>query len=289
MSVAARTLRARADATSAPLPALRVRAERLAATVVLGEHGRRRAGMGEEFWQYRQAVPGDAASSIDWRRSARSDATFIRQTEWSAAQTVTLWSDAARSMAYPETGETKGERAALLALSLAILLTQGGERVGHAAPDLRAGTGRVQLDRLTALLGREGGGYDYGLPPAATRGTATHVLFSDFLAPGDELFERLTHIGRQGERGVLVQILDESEEAFPFDGRTEFRSMGGAVRFETERARALRGDYRSKLDERRRRLATLARRAGWLFHVHHVQTSPRAALIWLHGALGDVR
>ena len=62
-------------------------------SVAMGFHGRRRAGHGENFWQYRQAVPGDARSTVDWRRSGKSDQQFIREMEWEAAQTVSIWVD----------------------------------------------------------------------------------------------------------------------------------------------------------------------------------------------------
>ncbi len=47
-------LRQRAEALAATLPPLLVAAERVAATVAQGVHGRRRAGMGESFWQFRR-------------------------------------------------------------------------------------------------------------------------------------------------------------------------------------------------------------------------------------------
>jgi uncharacterized protein (DUF58 family) len=99
-------------------------AEMLAASVAMGVHGRRRAGHGENFWQYRQAVPGDPRSAVDWRRSGKSDLQFIREMEWEAAQTVSLWVDDAQSMDYRAEGSprSKGERAALLALAHAVLI-----------------------------------------------------------------------------------------------------------------------------------------------------------------------
>ena len=93
-------LRARAETLGHSLPALLAEAEHLAAHVMMGEHGRRRPGTGEDFWQYRAAQPGDALRSIDWRRSARSDQTYLRMQEWQAAQSVTLWVDGARSMSF---------------------------------------------------------------------------------------------------------------------------------------------------------------------------------------------
>ena len=77
----------------------------LAATVAMGFHGRRRAGNGENFWQYRQAVPGDPRSAVDWRRSGKSDQQFIREMEWEAAQTVSIWVDDAAVDGLPRGGE----------------------------------------------------------------------------------------------------------------------------------------------------------------------------------------
>ena len=125
-------LRAEAERLGQSLPALLAEAEMLAQTLMMGEHGRKRAGMGDEFWQYRAAHPGDEARAIDWRRSARADTPFVREREWQAAQSVSLWVDPSRSMGFSgATGRgTKSDRARVLALALGILLLKGGERVG---------------------------------------------------------------------------------------------------------------------------------------------------------------
>lgn len=128
-------LRHRAETTAAGLPPLLAEAEHLAANILLGEHGRRRAGMGNEFWQYRPAHAQDGARGIDWRRSARSDALFVREHEWQAAQSVVFWVDDAASMRFAGAASRpeKGARARLLALAAAIVLLRGGERVGLAS------------------------------------------------------------------------------------------------------------------------------------------------------------
>ena len=126
------TLRVEAERLGQSLPALLAEAERLSSALSLGLHGRKRAGQGADFWQYRPAMPGDSARSIDWRRSARSDAPFVREREWQASQGVTLWVDPSRSMQFQGASArpTKAGRAAVLALSLGISLLKGGERVG---------------------------------------------------------------------------------------------------------------------------------------------------------------
>ena len=125
-------LRRDAEQRAAGLPSLLALAERLAATVQLGAHGRRRPGSGETFWQYRAAQPGDPLSLIDWRRSARSDRLYVRELEWEAAESAVIWCDDAQSMDFKSAGveRTKADRAKLLSLSLAVLLTRGGERIG---------------------------------------------------------------------------------------------------------------------------------------------------------------
>src|SRR6478672_4684015 len=113
---AAAAVRDRAEQAAAALPPLLVAAERVATTVAQGVHGRRRVGQGETFWQFRQYEPGDAATRIDWRESAKSQRLYVRETEWEAAQSVWLWRDASPSMDYASTRglPTKRERADLL-------------------------------------------------------------------------------------------------------------------------------------------------------------------------------
>ena len=54
----------RAEQLASGMPALLVAAERVAATIVQGVHGRRRVGSGETFWQYRRYQSGDSAGAI---------------------------------------------------------------------------------------------------------------------------------------------------------------------------------------------------------------------------------
>src|SRR5271157_6489618 len=120
-------LRDRAEQAAAVLPPLLVAAERVAATVAQGVHGRRRVGQGETFWQFRQYEPGDSAQRIDWRESAKSQRLYVRETEWEAAQSVWLWRDASPSMDYASSPgtPTKRQRADLLLVALAALLVRG--------------------------------------------------------------------------------------------------------------------------------------------------------------------
>ena len=286
MTVAA-DLRARAGQLGQALPPLLAAADQLASSITMGEHGRRRVGTGDEFWQYRQVHSGDSARMIDWRRSARGDSQFVREREWQAAQSVSLWVDVAAAMRF--TGDKsrppKADRARLLALALAILLLRGGERVGLMGGLTPPRTGRAQADHLAQVLMQEDSA-DYGQPP--TTGIAPHgrvVLLSDFMGDLAGIEAAIGAATDRGARGVLVQVLDPAEQSFPFDGRTIFESMGGSLRFETLRATDLRGRYQDRLAERRARLADLARAAGWHLTTHDSGQPAQPALLWMYRAL----
>src|SRR5450756_1826850 len=82
------------------MPRLILEARRVASTVIHGMHGRRRAGSGENFWQYRHFMSGEPASNVDWRRSARDDHMYVREREWEASHTIWLWADRSKSMEF---------------------------------------------------------------------------------------------------------------------------------------------------------------------------------------------
>lgn len=280
-------LRTRAETEAARLPPLLARAEHLAGTVLLGEHGRRRAGLGDDFWQYRPVQPGDSLRMIDWRRSAKSDAQFVRQREWQVAQSVMVWVDQSASMTFTsdENTGTKADRARVLALALSILLIRSGERVGLSGTSLPPRRGEAQILRLTEMLLSDEAA-DYGAPEArAMLPHARAVFISDFLGDYEQVEAALFKAADRDVRGVVYQVLDPAEETFPFQGRAIFESMGGSLSHETRKASDLRERYLERLAERRERLKLLCRTTGWQFGGHDTAQSAQAALLWLYRAM----
>lgn len=279
---AAVALRARAEAAAAAMPELLLAAERLAAAVDPGAHGLRRAGSGDEFWQYRPATEGDPAQAIDWRRSARSDAAFVRERERQTPQAAAIWVAGGPGMDW--TGDsarpTKADRARLIGLALGLILLRGGERVAIGAADARAG--RMQAETLARDLLVAG---PADLPPPGTlRPQRRLVLIGDFL--GDPApVERLVHEAAGiAAGGALLQVLDPIEEAFPFSGAVRFRQPGGDAH-QTRNAGALRDRYLARLEARRGQLSRMAEAAGWHFGTHDTAAPPAQALLWLAEAL----
>lgn len=270
-----------AEALAARLPPLLLAAERLAATVQHGMHGRRRAGPGSAFWQFRRYQAGDAAATIDWRRSARSDQLFAREREWTAAQAVWLWRDGSSSMEFGR--PSKKERAGLLLLALASLLARAGERVGLLGAEAPPATGRGATARLAWELEHA---VPEGTPPF--RPLPRHarlVWLGDFLEPAEVLADRLGAYARLGLRGHLLQVLDPAEETLPYAGRVLFEGPEGEGSLLAGRAEALRPDYREALARHRAALASLAAGWGWSLAVHRTDQPPETALLALHGVL----
>ncbi|MDF1668301.1 MAG: DUF58 domain-containing protein [Roseovarius sp.] len=280
-------LRTHAETEAARLPPLLARAEQLAGAVLLGEHGRRRSGLGDDFWQYRPVQPGDSRRLIDHRRSARSDTQFVKQREWQIAQSVMLWVDNAASMRFAsESGlPEKADRARVLALAVAILLNRAGERVGLTGTALPPRRGETQVARLADALAQDTQD-DYGSPDM--RGMPAHgraVLISDFLGDISGAQNALTSAADRGVQGIVMQVLDPAEEAFPYQGRTIFQSVGGTLAHETLKASDLRDRYLERLAERKAELAQLCALTGWRYQCHHTSESAQTALLWLYRAI----
>lgn len=281
------TLRADAEEQARRLPALLARAEHLAGAVLLGAHGRRRAGMGDDFWQYRPAQIGDSRRLIDHRRSARGDQEFVREREWQIAQSVMLWVDQGASMRFASTNALpeKADRARILGLALAILLVRGGERVGLTGTDLPPRRGNAQILRLAELFCIDAEN-DYSPPEhRAMIPNARAIFISDFLGDIEAVHTALTKAADRGVHGVLCHVLDPSEEAFPFSGRTIFESMGGTLSHETLKANDLRDRYLDRLAEHKEELQSLCALTGWHYGLHHTDATAQSALLWLYGAL----
>ncbi len=281
-------LRAQAETEAARFPALLARAENLAGAVLLGDHGRRRAGMGDDFWQYRPAQVGDSRRLIDHRRSAQGDVQFVREREWQIAQSVMIWVDRGASMQFSSDKDlpSKGDRARLMGMALSILLVRGGERVGLTGTDLPPRRGNAQILRLAEFLS-DADDIDYSAPEHRAMIPNARALFvSDFMGPIDEVKLALAKAADRGVRGVMMQILDPTEEAFPFKGRTIFESMGGTLAHETLKAGDLRDRYLQRLADRKAELSELCALAGWQFYTHHTNQSAQSGLLWLYRAMG---
>jgi uncharacterized protein (DUF58 family) len=296
----AASLRDRAEAVAAPLPPLLVAAERIAATVAQGVHGRRRVGQGETFWQFRQYQPGDAAQRVDWRESAKSQRLYVRETEWEAAQSLFLWRDASPSMDYSSAGDipggdwpTKRARAELILVALACLLVRGGERLSLLGSGMVPLSGRIALSRLVELIERDGpqtASARAGLPAVEKLPRAGQlVLVGDFLEALDATNQVVAGFAAAGLGGHLLQVVDPAEEDLPFDGRVRFEGIEERDSLVISRVEGVRDAYAGRFRQHREGLQQIARAVGWSFAAHRTDRPPHLALLALHATLAPDR
>lgn len=272
---------------AARLPRLILEARRVAQTVIHGLHGRRRAGTGENFWQYRHFMNGEPSNNVDWRRSARDDHLYVREREWESSHTVWLWIDRSASMDFNShlTEWSKLDRALVVAFALAEVLVQGGERVG--IPGLMRPTANRNIIETMARVILHDPSEQPSLPPNfAPAPFSEVVLLSDLWSPIPEFQGILSQLAANGARGHVVQIVDPAEETFPYSGRVEFVDSESRGSITAGRAEKWRDDYQAIVANHRMALRAATDMSGWSFTVHRTDRGPTELLFAIHGRMG---
>ena len=270
------------------MPRLILEARRVAASVIHGLHGRRRAGAGENFWQYRRFTSGEPAQAVDWRRSARDDHLYVREREWEASHTIWIWPDRSPSMAFVSTlaSDRKLERALVVAFALAEVLVQGGERIG--IPGLmRPTASRNVIEKMAEAILHDTT-QRASLPPTfAPSPLSEIVLLSDLWSPLAEVHATIAQLAATGAHGHVVQIVDPAEESFPYSGRVEFIEPEGAGSITAGRAETWRNDYQEIVARHRAAIRAETDRRGWSFAIHRTDRPASELLLVLHSRMGD--
>jgi uncharacterized protein (DUF58 family) len=268
-----------------------------------GIHGRRKAGSGDDFWQFRTYSTGDNIRSIDWRRSARGDNLYIRQNEWQTSEDIWFWCDPSASMVYrsDKSLPSKSDCAHLLALSAASLYEQGGERLGVLNAHDKPTAGRFGLTRLAegfeinrqdaqdaqdALVTQNESQGTTPLPTTPPRlgalaSNAHIILVSDFLCEETDLLNTLKALSTNGVQGHLVHIIDPAEVDFPFTGRTLFKGLEQEGNHLSPRAEDFKHGYQTLMGGWMDTVRAMARHAGWGYSVQRTDESITKTLLYL--------
>jgi uncharacterized protein (DUF58 family) len=274
-------------ALAATMPRLILEARRVAATIIHGLHGRRRAGPGENFWQYRRFMSGEPAARVDWRSSARDDHLYVREQEWEAAHTVWIWPDRSASMSFKSALALDGklERTLVIAFALAEVLIEGGERVG--IPGLmRPTASRNVIERMAEVMLHDAAART-SLPTSFVSSPRTEVvLLSDFWSPIAEVQRTIAQLAATNAHGHLVQVVDPAEESFPYSGRVEFVEPEGAGAITAGRAETWREDYQARIERHRAAIRAETDHLGWSFVIHRTDRPASDLLLALHARLG---
>lgn len=276
-------LRQKSEAAAEAFPALLAQAEKAVSSVLHGEHAQRKSGGGEKFWQFREYTQFDRPQDIDWRQSAKTQRTYIRQKERQTTQKMLLWASNEPSMHFTSdtNTQTKHQSASVLALSLALLFSKGGEQVGLLGQS-RPGSSEVTLEKIA---------HDLSDPASYTPATkdlknmhiprnAGLVLISDFLSPIEELHETFKTLSAISDEGHIIQILDRAELTLPYQGRYIFTNPSEkSEKIHIQNVGSMRGEYIKRLEEHNQALKDLCRQYNWNFITHVTDTPPETTLL----------
>ncbi|MEH6404551.1 MAG: DUF58 domain-containing protein [Sneathiella sp.] len=248
------------------LPPLLLSAKKLARGFDPGIHGRRKAGVGEDFWQFKHYSIDTPASKIDWRQSAKRDQLYVKQNELETAESVWFWVDDCPNMQYRSNwaADSKLFNARVMSLAVSLLLSSSGENFGLLGISERATNGPVAFDRFAQDL------VSKHTPVLADTTTFTNlpkntriVLMSDFLTPFDKL-EKLVHSLSQNQcSGILVHFADPAEITLPFKGRNRFEGMQGDLSITIGQTENIQEEYQTLFSNHRASLQKLAQQSSW--------------------------
>jgi uncharacterized protein (DUF58 family) len=259
MSGAAGELRFLDPAVLARLGTLDLRARTIVEGFLSGLHRSPFRGFSVEFAEYRQYLPGDDISSIDWKVYARSDRYYVKKFEEDTNLDCHLLLDVSASMGYASRGLSKLEYASMLAASLAYLMNRQRDAVGLTAFDERIvsmlppGARPGHLYQLLLELERLklGTGTNVAKPlqvladGIAKRGMI--VLISDLLDDPDAVIDGIRPFRFRGTDVIVFHVLDRDELTFPFERATRFRDIEGSEEVMAVPA-VVRADYLAELN-----------------------------------------
>ena len=259
---------------------LEVRAQRLVEGFLSGRHKSPYIGRSLEFREHREYSPGDDLRHVDWKVWGKQDRLYVKQYEEETNLRATLLVDASASMAYRSASTpdamTKHEYAATAACALAYLFVRQHDAVGCVtfAEGIVTSTPsrnrRAHVATLAAALAIPASGAKTGLGEALTKAASTTpkrgitVLLSDLLCDPAELRRGLASLRARGADMVVLQVLDDDEIDFPFEGPTQFVGLESSVTLDAN-PRALRKEYLVALDRHQAaiRAACAAERADY--------------------------
>src|SRR5579862_6218408 len=224
-------------AVVARLGTLELKARAVVEGFLSGLHRSPFKGFSVEFAEYRQYIHGDDLATIDWKVFARSDRYYVKKFEEETNLDCHLLLDVSGSMAYGSGALTKFDYGAVLAASIAYLMTRQRDAVGLAAfsdriVEMVPATARA--DHLRALLvtldrlqpARE---TDLSKPLHQLADTLSKrgliVLISDLLDDPEAVVRGLKHFHYRGSEVIVFHVLDPDEVEFPFDRATRFEDL----------------------------------------------------------------
>ena len=195
-------------------------------------------GSSVEFAEYREYMPGDPISQIDWPVYARSDRYVIRRFHEDVSIRCYVLLDISGSMGYKGSGTmSKIEYACYLAASMLYVMIQQSDtsslitfdsqiRSYHEPTGTFTGLKPMLLD-LENLTPGNAGDIEAVLHNAAEliKGRALVMIISDFLQEPEKIIRGINHLYHDGKDVTLFHLMDPTEMNMAISGLLEVVSM----------------------------------------------------------------
>lgn len=195
-------------------------------------------GSSVEFAEYREYMPGDPISQIDWPVYARSDRYVIRRFHEDVSIRCYVLLDISGSMGYKGTGiMSKIEYGCYLAAAMMYVMLKQSDtsslitfdtdiRSYHEPAGSFVNLKPMLMELENLQLGKEGD-IEATLHKAAEliKGRALVVIISDFLQDPDKIIRGINHLHHDGKEVTLFHIMDPTEINMPLSGLLEVVSM----------------------------------------------------------------
>ncbi|HUT46208.1 MAG TPA: DUF58 domain-containing protein [Sedimentisphaerales bacterium] len=195
-------------------------------------------GSSVEFAEYREYMPGDPISQIDWPVYARSDRYVIRRFHEDVSIRCYVLLDISGSMGYKGSGAmSKIEYACYLAASMLYVMIQQSDtsslitfdsqiRSYHEPTGTFTRLKPMLLD-LENLKPGKAGDIEAVLHNAAEliKGRALVMIISDFLQEPEKIIRGINHLYHDGKDVTLFHLMDPTEMNMAISGLLEVVSM----------------------------------------------------------------
>jgi len=261
-------MRLKAEELSNKIPSLYVKADRIANTIWEGMHNRNKDGLGDNFWQFRKYEYGDPAHLIDWKKTAKSNETFIQEKELQTLQNFVIWRDTSRSMNFrsSESIDTKLYRANLFTLTLTIILSKSGENIVLNGLKSKLLKGGNAVNFVSNQI-NEKVTDSYKSRPNINeiKNNSDVILIGDFLNNINETEKTIKELSNRGINGIIIQILDPAERFFPYKGRINFNGLEGEKNILIGKAESVRNDYKKAIKIHIEKLEKLTTSYSWKY------------------------
>jgi uncharacterized protein (DUF58 family) len=243
----------------ARIGSLELKARTIVEGFLSGLHRSPMRGFSVEFAEYRQYLPGDDLSTIDWKVFARTDRHYVKKYAEETNLRAYLILDISASMSYSSGPMSKLEYGSCLAASLAYLMRRQRDSAGLMTFDdrirtlLPPGSRPGHLRSLLLALDRQQTGTttDMGRPlhqlADALEKRGLVVLISDLLDDPARVMDGLKHLRFRGSDVLVFHVLDHAELTFPFEGPATFQDVETGEQVVTAPA-AVRAQYLEAMD-----------------------------------------